>query len=108
MEYRSSGIVALSILSTQAYIRGDAAGIRNKEIGATAVRRAFETLGGRAGYTFRHVNLVSGEIPVARLEALAKSPGVLQIVKDQVWSMDITLKDKKFTDMTKAERKAFI
>lgn len=83
------------------YIRQDAKGVASKEANADRVRSAIQAAGGKVDYLFRHINLVSGSIPVTKLAELSANKFVLEVAKDNMR----TLHFNPFT-ATDEERKA--
>lgn len=89
------------------YLDHDTAKIALKETAAAKIRNIIQSMGGTVGYSFRHVNLVSGSIPLSKLSEISKHPEIIEMTKDRIWEPTSATPDFNPFTATKAERIAF-
>lgn len=92
---------------TSPYLDHDLAKIKSKEATAAKIRGILQTMGGTVGYSFRHVNLVSGSIPLSKLSELSKHPEIIEIAKDRTWEPTASAPAFNPFGATRDERVAF-
>jgi subtilisin family serine protease len=88
---------------TSPYLTHDAAKIALKEGAAARIAGILQSSGGKVGYSFRHINVVSGSIPASRLADLSNHPEIAEVTKDRIWNPTFD----PFTATTE-ERKAWM